>query len=618
MLVNIKNGKIKFNKIPILNNINLIIHQKEKICVLGNNGSGKSTLLKIIKKKILLDAGSLFIKKDLKIAYLSQNLPKRSKETIYEFLCKNINKKYRELINFQNFSIKKKSNLKNFNNFFNINEKKIWKKYSKIKKIMKILQLKKNTLLNSLSGGWLKKVNLAKILIQKSDLLLLDEPTNHLDITSIEWLEKYLLKYKGAILFTSHDREFIHHITHKIIYINFKTLNFWKIKNFNDFFKKLKLQENINNIKNLKFQKKIKKEEIWSKKGIKARRTRNEGRLKKFIELKNEYDQIEKTQESYPILINSLERSNKIIFNLKNISLIRNQKYLIKNFSEKIIYGDKISLIGSNGCGKSSFLKLLLKKINLTSGKIKIGKNIKISYFDQERKNLNKKKTILENFSTNLNNIKFKNQTYNIFSLLKKFNFSTEKIYSLVQTLSGGEINRLLFLKIFLKPSHVLILDEPTNDLDFTTLSFLEKILKSYPGTIFLVSHDRNFIKNISKKFWYFQKNGKITIDLNYYPNIYKKSINTKKKIKKKNKKKKNLKDSQKLTYKLKKELKNLPQELEEIEAQIQKIEKKIIQKNFYQQNPIVIKKIFLKLSNKKKKIKKKFLRWEFLENLKK
>ncbi|CUR53215.1 ATP-binding cassette domain-containing protein [Buchnera aphidicola] len=607
MLLSIKNGTLQFNKIEIFKKINFVMQKKEKICLLGDNGSGKSTLLKIIKKKISLNSGSFLLKKNIKISYLTQTLPERTNETVYEFICKGIGKKHVLLLKYDDFLKKKKSE----NILYQENDNLLWQKHSEINKLIKILKLKKYATLNSLSGGWLRKVNLARTLINTADLLLLDEPTNHLDVFSIEWLEKYLLNFHGAILFTSHDRNFIDNITTKIFFLENKELTIWKIKNFDDFLKKKKNKNEIENKKLIKFEKKFKIEEIWSKKGIKARRTRNEGRLKKFKKLKIQNNISENNLEPLPLLINSLKKTNKIIFDIQNISFKRNEKYLIKNFSEKVIYGEKIALIGPNGCGKSSLLKILLKKISIKNGIIKKGQNIKISYLDQERKKIKKNNTILENISINQENFVLKNRTYNIFGLLKKFNFSVEKIYSSVNILSGGEINRLLLLKLFLKPSHVLILDEPTNDLDITTLLFLEKILKNYPGTIFLVSHDRFFLQNIAKKFWYFTDNGEIIKDVQY--KTIKKKLE--KKIKKKKYKKKII--LSKFTYDLKKELEILPQKLEILEKEVQKIEKKVYTKKFYKQNKKEIQQILSILSIKKKKIQKKFLRWEFLEMLK-
>ncbi|WP_075431986.1 ABC-F family ATP-binding cassette domain-containing protein [Buchnera aphidicola] len=628
MIVKVKNGYFKLYNQYLLKNINLIINPKEKICLLGNNGAGKSTLLKIIYEKIPLDQGLIEKKKKIKIKYLSQKLPLRTDETIYHNMYKNIEKKSNYLSQYDNLLQNKKIIEKHIYEkkilFLQskIKEKNLWQKYIIINKLMKELSLKKYSILSSLSGGNLQKISLIKILSPSSHLLLLDEPTNHLDTKSIIWLESYIKKFSGSVLFVSHDRSFINNVSTNIIELNNKTLTNWKENKYEKFIKKKDIFIKIEKIKNKKFKIEFQKQDKKSKKGVKGRTKRNIKQLKKIKDMQNTIKLMnDKNQynNQYPNIKNVLNKTHRIMISINNIHLAYNNTCIIKNFSNKILYGEKIALIGSNGCGKTSLLKILLKQLKPTKGNIKYGNQIKIEELDQEYTLLKKEETVLENLSYGKDSIKIEKKNYTIIGLLKKFLFSEDQIHAPAKSLSGGEISRLLLLKLFFKPSNILILDEPTNHLDFKMLSFLEKFLISYNGTIIFASHDRYFINQVSNKILYFDKEGNIHIHLNQI-NEYDKKLSRQKKIvmQKKIEDKKYKIKKRAMRIKLKKELQNIFKDINIIENNIKKINQEINHCDFYHHDQKYIKIVYQKLNKEKKKLKKTFKNWEKLEKEKK
>lgn len=626
MILKLKQGYFKLYNQYLLQNINLIINKNEKICLLGNNGVGKSTLLKIIYEKIKFDKGIIEKKKSIKIKYLKQKLPKRNCETISQNIYKHIEKRSNFLLQYDNLirthnAIEK--DLYNEKLFFlrsKIKKNNLWKKYILVNKFIKELSLNKDSPLSFLSGGNLQKISIIKVLSSwSSNLFLLDEPTNHLDTKSIIWLESYIKKFSGSILFVSHDRSFINNVATNIIELNNQTLTNWKEKKYENFIKKKKVSIKTEKIQNKKFIISFKKEEKKGKKGIKARNKRNIKQLKKIQNMQKIINKINNKkiyENKYPKIVNILHSSHKTMISIKNINLSYNNSALIKNFSSKILYGEKIALIGSNGCGKSSLLKIILKKLNPQTGNIKYNSRVKIEDLDQEYAQLNKDDTVLENLLYGRDSIQIEKKTYTIIGLLKKFFFSEDQIYAPAKSLSGGEVSRLLLLKLFFKPSNVLILDEPTNHLDFKMLSFLEKFLINYTGTVIFSSHDRYFIDKISNKLWFFNNNKIININHGNINTIYDEFTQKKNIITKDNKKNKFKKSTINLT--IQKEIKKIPKKIENIERKIDAIYTEINNINFYKNKTEYIKKTYKKLNQEKTKLKNTFKHWENLENLKK
>ncbi|QCO70920.1 ribosomal protection-like ABC-F family protein [Buchnera aphidicola] len=586
-LINIQDACLSFSNLEILKNSTLYINENERVCLIGKNGAGKSTLLKIINKKQELDHGNIIYKKNIKTAYLPQENPKNLNISIYDFISSGLSK----------YKISKKKNIK---------------EAVKIEKMIEMIKLNKNTLLSHLSGGLLRKAALGRILIKEPDILLLDEPTNHLDINTVKWLEKFLKKFSGSILFISHDRNFIQNICTRIVDLDRGKLISWP-GNYKNFIKLKNESNRIEKIQKKLFDKNLEKEEEWIRKGIKARSTRNEGRVKNLKILRRKYENYTKIEKLNDIKINqSKNYLGKILFKLENIDFLIKNKVIIKNFSSIIQHGDKLGLIGDNGCGKSTLIKIIIGEHKPYKGKIYTGTGLKISYFDQNRSILNPNKSILENIACGKEKIILNGKEQHIIGYLKNFLFKPNQLQSLVKTLSGGECNRLLLARLFLKPSNVLILDEPTNDLDLETLQLLEKIIIDYQGTVIIVSHDETFINNTVKKCWYFEGNGLIKTYFGNYTDLKKEKNNLKKEKIQKNKLKTNL--NIKIKNNFKKEIDMILYRIETIEINIKKLQKQVNEPNFFKKKLEEKLPMLKMLAQQEKKLEKEILFWENLE----
>ncbi|QIQ41949.1 MAG: ATP-binding cassette domain-containing protein [Buchnera aphidicola (Microlophium carnosum)] len=586
-LISIQDAHLSFSNLEILKNSTLHINDNERVCLTGKNGAGKSTLLKIINKTQDLDHGRVIYKKNIKVSYLQQKNPNNLDISIHDFISSGLEK----------YSINKKKNIKEI---------------VQIEKIINLIELNKNTLLSHLSGGLLRKAALGRVLIREPNILLLDEPTNHLDMKTIKWLEIFLKKFSGSILFVSHDRNFIQNISTRIVDLDRGKLVSWPgdYKNF------IKLKNESNRIERIQkklFDKNLEKEETWIRKGIKARSTRNEGRVKNLKTLRKEYEDYKKIEKLNNITINqSKNDSGKILFELKNVDCLINNKIIIKNFSSIIQHGDKLGVIGNNGCGKSTLIKILIGEQKPYKGKIYRGTGLKISYFDQNRSILDPNKSILENIAYGKEKIMLNGREQHIVGYLKNFLFKPNQLQSLVKTLSGGECNRLLLAQLFLKPSNVLILDEPTNDLDLDTLQLLEKIIIDYQGTVIIVSHDEEFINNTVKKCWYFERNGLISTYCGNYDYLKRKQDHLPKEKIQKNTLKTNIKIKVKNNFK--KELKKIFYKIEKIEININKLQKIVNEPNFFKKTLEEKLPMLKMLSQQEKKLEQKILYWETLE----
>lgn len=586
-LINIQNAYLAFSNLEILKNSTLYINENERVCLMGKNGTGKSTLLKIIHKQQELDQGHIIYKKNIHITYLKQDNPNNLNMSIYDFISLGLSEE--------------KDNKKK-----NINQN------TKIEKIIETIQLDKNIFLSQLSGGLLRKVALGRTLIEQPDLLLLDEPTNHLDMQTVKWLENFLKKFPGSVLFVSHDRNFIQNICTRIVDLDRGKLVSWPgdYKNF------IKLKNESNRIEIIQkklFDKNLQKEELWIRKGIKARSTRNEGRVKNLKKLRQQNQDYKKIEQLSNVKINqSKNYLGKIIFRLENIDFLIDNKIIIKNFSSTIQHGDKLGIIGDNGCGKSTIIKILIGEKKPQKGKIYTGTGLHISYFDQNRSVLDPNKSIIDNISYGKDKIILNGKEQHIIGYLKNFLFKPNEIQSLVKTLSGGECNRLLLARLFLKPSNVLILDEPTNDLDLDTLQLLEKIIIDYSGTVVIVSHDENFINNTVNKCWHFEKNGLIQIHTGNYASLKKQiSKSITKKIKKN---KSQFSIINQIKNHSKKELAQILCSIETIEFNINRLQQEISKPNFVKKKLEDKLSILKTLSHEEKKLEEKLIYWERLE----
>ena len=641
-LISLTNAYLSFGDHPLLDHCELHIEPNERVCLVGRNGAGKSTLMKILAGEVHLDDGKLQFEKELVVSRLEQDPPRFTQGNVFDYVAEGIGQLSDLLKEYHRISAKleqdySETTLNRLSQVQNTLEHAGgWQFDSKIKEVLAKLELNPDTLLSELSGGWLRKAALARALVFNPDVLLLDEPTNHLDVDAIEWLEEFLLGFDGSIVFISHDRSFIRRMATRIVDLDRGQLVSYST-NYDQYL--LTKEENlrIEALQNDLFDKKLAQEEVWIRQGIKARRTRNEGRVRALKALREERRQRREVTGTAKLQIDNSSRSGKIVFEIENASYTVANKQLLSNFSTTILRGDKIALVGPNGCGKTTFIKLLLGEIQPTAGSIRCGTKLEIAYFDQYRADLDPEKSVMDNVADGKQDIEVNGVKRHVLGYLQDFLFPPKRAMTPVKALSGGERNRLLLAKLLLKPNNLLILDEPTNDLDVETLELLEEILADYQGTLLIVSHDRQFIDNVATECYMFEGCGIINKyvggffdakqqQANYFAHKAQQEQAKQKKSPQKTESAVNFQpvlESQpknrpiKLSYKEQRELEQLPQILEQLENEITALQAEIGSTEFFQQpHEYTAAKLQL-LADKEQLMENTFLRWEELEEKK-
>ncbi|ATC94530.1 ATP-binding cassette ATPase Uup [Pseudoalteromonas tunicata] len=631
-LIRITSAKLAYGTHPLLDSADVLIETNERVCIVGRNGAGKSTLLKVLDGQVKLDEGDINQVNGLKIARLEQDPPKGATGTVFDYVAAGLPGVAQLLIDFHHLSIqlqtecsdKLLNRLERLSNELESND--AWRFETQIKLILTKLQLNPDTKLESLSGGWLRKVALARALVSEPDLLLLDEPTNHLDMASILWLEQFLKEYRGSIIFISHDRAFIRSMATRIIDLDRGKLVSYP-GNYELYLEQKAHALKVEETQNALFDKRLAEEETWIRQGIKARRTRNEGRVRALKDLRKERKQRVDKLGKADFNIEVAQRSGKLVFEAINLSHNYGDKVTVQDFTTLAIRGDRIGLVGPNGIGKTTLLKLLFGQIAPVSGSVKQGTNLEVAYFDQYRALLDEEATVQDNVAEGKQEVLIGGRHRHVLGYLQDFLFPPARARSPVKALSGGEKNRLLLAKLFLKPSNILVLDEPTNDLDVETLELLEDILGQYQGTVLVVSHDREFIDNTCTSVWGFSGNGQITEIVGGYSDYeeyqqqlveqeakYKdvvKAVDKPETVVKPVEKKTN-----KLSYKLKLELEQLPALMEQLEDDISKIQEVVNSSDFFKQDSDFTSKMLNQLSQAESKLEAAFERWEELEQL--
>ena len=614
---------------PLLDKADLQITTGERICLIGRNGAGKSTLMKIAAGMLLPDEGDIWKKQGLRIGMLSQDLPVAADKSVYSVIAGGL-AETGELLDRWHTLSHAVTETHHMAELERIQEKleKLdgWSFQQKIEQITERLGLNPDVTIASLSGGEKRRVELGRALINEPELLLLDEPTNHMDILTINWLEKQLSAFRGALLFITHDRAFLRALATRIVELDRGHLTNWEC-NYNTYLERKAHQLAVEEAQNAEFDKKLAKEEVWIRQGIKARRTRNEGRVRALQALRAERAERRQLQGKAKLLIENKEHSGKRVAELSDICHGYDGRMLIDQFDFCLMRGDKVGLIGSNGSGKSTLLKIILGDLSPQQGQVQHGTKLKVAYFDQMRAQLDLEKTVIDNVAEGRERITVNGKERHIISYLGDFLFPAERAQTPVKALSGGERNRLLLARLFSKPANLLVMDEPTNDLDVETLELLENLLVEFSGTLLLVSHDRDFLDNVVSSVLVLEAEGKITEYVGGFSDWLRQGgslqllegtsgVNSSKEKKSKNKPTTEKKDNEsvpakkKLSYKLQRELDALPDEIEKLEIEIEQLKVITSAADFYAQDQQKVQQTLQRLSDLTAELDKKIERW--------
>ncbi|MBT3146212.1 ATP-binding cassette domain-containing protein [Neptunomonas phycophila] len=630
-LIRIDKASLAFGTRPLLTDVELNIEPGERIGLVGLNGAGKSTLMKVINKEVALDGGDLWIDPACRIAQLPQALPAADERRVWDVVAEglqdivNLRREYDEVASQDDISMSKLESLQQ-----KIEALDGWQLEQNVERVLTQLSLDGEALMSSLSGGWRRRAALGAALVQNPDLLLLDEPTNHLDIGTIEWMEQQLIEFRGGLLFVSHDRALVDHLATRIIELDRGVLTSFK-GNYTSYVEQKQVLLENEARQNALFDKKLAQEEVWIRQGIKARRTRNEGRVRTLEKLRNERAERMNRQGKASFNLEEAQKSGKLAAELEHVSVAFEGKQVIRDFSMTLQRGDRVGLIGPNGAGKSTLLKLILGDIEPDSGSIKRGTKLEVAYFDQLRGQLDMDKTVIDNISEGRESIEINGNTRHIIGYLNDFLFSPERARTPVRALSGGECNRVLLAKLFSQPANLLVLDEPTNDLDVETLELLEEILMEYKGTVLLVSHDRAFLDNVVTSTVAFEGNGRLKAYVGGYKDwlrqrpeptaVGKEAGKNAPKPAKEAAKVEPVKvapapkkASVKLSYKLQRELESLPAEIEAAENSLEALQSEMADPAFYEQDHAKVAEKVAQLSEQEATLERLMERWVELE----
>jgi ABC transport system ATP-binding/permease protein len=631
--ITLDNASLAFGHHALLDHAAFQLDAGERVGLIGRNGAGKSSLLKAIAGTIKLDDGIVWRAPNTRVVYVPQEPELNPAHTVFEAVAEGLGGLQQIIIDYHQVThdigmmdadidalMTQMQHLQH-----ELDAQNGWAAQSRVETVLTRLKLDADALISTLSGGWRKRVALGRALVAEPEVLLLDEPTNHLDLEAIEWLEDLLLGFQGSVLFITHDRRFLDKLATRITELDRGKLTDF-IGNFSQYQIKKEELIAVEETHAAKFDKILAQEEVWIRQGIKARRTRNEGRVRRLEALRLERAARRERQGNVKLNVDAGERSGKLVAELENVIKAYGNRTLINGFSTRILRGDKIGLLGPNGIGKTTLLKLILGDIEADSGKVERGTKINVAYFDQMREQLDEEATLADTISPGSDFVEIGNERKHVISYLEDFLFPPQRSRSPVKSLSGGERNRLLLARLFARPANVLVLDEPTNDLDIDTLELLESLLQDFTGTLFLVSHDRAFLENTVTQVIAFEGNGVLTEFGGGYDDWQRFSAqrasdiaNTKSTELKAGSDKANsptkTTPTSKLSFKEVKELESLPAQLEALDAELASINLTLANPDIYRDTPEMVKKHQARLVEVEVAIEAGLARWEALES---
>ncbi|HUP41313.1 MAG TPA: ATP-binding cassette domain-containing protein [Vicinamibacterales bacterium] len=613
-LVSLDHIGMAYGHLPLLDDASLLIEAGERVCIIGRNGTGKSTLLRIIGGEVIPDAGTVWRQPGVRVARLEQDVPLSTDRPVRDVVAEG------------------------FKDHSHVED---WHVDISVDMVIDRLDLPGDAIVSTLSGGWRRRVLLARALVAQPDVLLLDEPTNHLDIEAMMWLESFLADYRGAVIFVTHDRAFLQRVATRIVELDRGRLTSWP-GNYETFLDKKEAWLANEQIAHEKFDKKLAQEEAWLRQGIKARRTRDEGRVKALMEMRKERADRRGHVGQVQLQADSAERSGKLVFEAKGVSKSFGDRTVVRDASFRVIRKDRIGLIGPNGSGKTTLLRMLMGELAPDAGEIRRGTNVQIAYYDQQREQLDPERTVFDTVGEGNDTVTVNGKTQHVHGYLRDFLFPPERALSPVKALSGGERNRLLLARLLTRPMNVLVLDEPTNDLDIETLELLESYLVDWPGTLLLVSHDRAFIDHVVTSTLVFEGEGKVQEYVGGYEDWLRQRNTNKTPAKQPASGAVGLdrdavgldrdalgldRDAvgldfsrapakkKKLSFKEKREIEDLPKTIEQMESEQEALHAKIASPEFYKEPPDAIARALARIDELKGSLHDAYARWNELDS---
>ena len=628
-LLSLKNVSLSYGHVPLLDGVELALEAGERVCLVGRNGTGKSSLLRLIHGEALPDDGDIWRSDSLRIAQLEQDLPTGVTGSVFDIVASGL-QEVGELVRRYHHALARLDESQSDQHVLELTELSHaldtadgWRFEQRVETAISKLGLPADQLMNTLSGGMQRRVLLARAIVSEPDLLLLDEPTNHLDIEGILWLEEFLLDFNGAILFITHDRAFLQSLATRILELDRGQLTSWP-GDYAHFLRKREERLVVEAEHQAKFDKKLAQEEVWIRQGIKARRTRNEGRVRALKTLRNERAQRREQPGKARLELEQAEQSGKLVVEVEHAHLSLGGRKIIDDFSTRIMRGDRIGIIGPNGVGKSTLIRMLLGELAADSGSVRLGSKLQVAYFDQTRAQLDPEKTVLDNLNQGSEMVTINGRQRHVISYLQDFLFPPQRVRSPVKSLSGGERNRLLLAQLFTRPANLLVLDEPTNDLDVETLELLEELLSEFEGTILLVSHDRAFLDNIVTSTFVFEGPGQIGEYVGGYEDWQRYRHKVKKLAATSERNVTGARapisqpetsgNKRKLSYKEQRELETLPEKIEQLESEQQQLQQQVSDSGFYKQENDHITATLARLEKVASELELAYTRWGDLE----